>query len=175
MDRRKILIEKSQSFYDSLDSDELNLEMAENIENMSVLKEIIMVKAREEYREKRERNKILHFFQPANSIEVKPKAVYVFGSVAWYIAYKSGYVSKQSIFYFIVALNLIFYYKRDQMCVKQKEYENYKKMNELYHRIVKLKMKSFGFENILYKSFGIKLENFENVNKLDYIKYEYLY
>lgn len=175
MDRRKILLEKSQTFYDSLNSDELNLEIAKNLENIHELRELIMMKAREDFKKKQEQNNVFYFFKPANSIDFKPKSVYIFGFVAWYLAYKSGYLSQQSILYFIVGLNLLYYWKRQQLCISQKEYEDYKKINELYHHIVKLKMKSFKIENILNKSRGIKFEDFQNVNKLEYIKFEYLY
>ena len=51
MDRRKISIEKNKSFLETLNSDDLNLELAANIENMLNLRELIKMKARQVYQE----------------------------------------------------------------------------------------------------------------------------
>jgi hypothetical protein len=175
MDKRKILAEKAQTFYNTLNSDELNLELAENLENIYGLREIIKLKARETFEEKKETNRILTFFQPAKSIDDKPKYVYIFAGVGWVVLYKMGIASKFSIVYVYVFLNLVFHWRRQKYCEQQKEFADYKKVNELYHHIINLKKKSYGMETIISRTFNINFNDFANSNKLDYIKFEYLY
>jgi hypothetical protein len=175
MDKRKILAEKAQSFYDTLNSDELNLELAENIENINGLKEIIKLKARETFEQNKDKNRVFTFFQPARSIDDKPKYLYIIAGVGWLILYRMGVASKFSIVYVIVMLNLAFHWRRQKYCEMQTEFADYKKVNELYHHIINLKKKSYGMEAIISKTFHINFNDFAHSNKFDYIKFEYLY
>ena len=58
MDRRKILIEKENTIYETLNSDDLNLELAQNIEHIFELKEIIKYKANQTFIESTDNTKI---------------------------------------------------------------------------------------------------------------------
>lgn len=57
MDRRKILREQQNSLYEALNSEELNLELANNIENLLNLKDIILTGAYQSYHETAEKRK----------------------------------------------------------------------------------------------------------------------
>jgi hypothetical protein len=58
MDRRKIQIEKENTIYETLNSEELNLELAQNIEHLFELKEIIKYKANQTFIETAEKNNL---------------------------------------------------------------------------------------------------------------------
>lgn len=93
MDRRKIYLEKEKTLYETLNTDELNLEIAKNIEIMLDLKEIIDVKAQQLYKESRERNKIFTFSRHSESLDDKPKLLYVIACFAWLMAYRRGCIN----------------------------------------------------------------------------------
>jgi hypothetical protein len=174
MDRRKISIEKNKSFYETLNSDELNLELAANIENMLNLREIIKMKAREDYQQIRERKKIFTFHKSHQSLDDNPRSIYVISLTLWFLLYRVNAVSKLSLLFMIFGLNFYYNLKRQYYCKIQKEYKDYKRLNDNYHQILKLKRKSMTMENFLLRIFGT---NFTKSSKLGekYLKYEYLY
>jgi|LauGreDrversion4_2_1035121.scaffolds.fasta_scaffold1045634_1 hypothetical protein len=57
MDRRKLLDNKALKLNDILQSEDLNLEIANNIENILELKSVIRMKATENYARELEKNR----------------------------------------------------------------------------------------------------------------------
>jgi hypothetical protein len=175
MDKRKIIVEKGNTFYDTLNSDDLNLEIANNLENIFSLREIIKMKARQMYLDNKETKRVITFFQPAKSLDDNPKYIYIFGAVGWVILFRAGLVPKYSLLFLFIGLNFFFNWKRQRYCKAQKEYEDFKKINDLYHHIVYLKKKSMTTEYFLSKAFKVDYNNFLEKDKFNYVKYEYLY
>ena len=175
MDKRKIIVEKGKSFYEYLNSDDLNLELANNVENLLTLREVIKMKARQTFEETKEKNRVFTFFQPAKSLDDSPKWVYIFSGVCWVILYKAGAVPKFSFLVLFLGLNFFYNWKRQKYCKIQKEYADYKKMNDLYHHIIYLKKKSMTLETFLNKTFKVDFNKFPNEEELKLIKFEYLY
>lgn len=174
MDRRKISIEKNKSFYESLNSDDLNLELAGNIENMLNLRELIKMKARQEYQERREKSRIFTFHKAHQSLDDNPRAIYVISLTLWFLLYRVNAVSKLSLMFLIFGLNFYYNMKRQYYCKIQKEYKDYKRLNDNYHQILKLKRKSINMENFLMRTLGADYTKYaKNGEKL--LKYEYLY
>ncbi len=174
MDRRKISIEKNKSFLETLNSDDLNLELAANIENMLNLRELIKMKARQVYQERREKSKIFTFHKSHQSLDDNPRSIYVISLTVWFLMYRVNAVSKLSLLFLIFGLNFYYNLKRQYYCKIQKEYKDYKRLNENYHQILKLKRKSMNLENLLKKTLGADYVKF-NENGEKYLKYEYLY
>lgn len=175
MDKRQILAEKGNTFYESLNSDDLNLELANNLENIFSLREVIKMKARHMYEENKESSRVLTFFQPAKSLEDNPKYIYIFAGVGWVILYKAGLVPKFSIIFIYIGLNFFFNWKRQRYCKIQKEYEDYKKINDLYHHIIYLRKKSMSVENILSRTFRVDYNKWVHEDPYKYMRYEYLF
>jgi hypothetical protein len=171
MDRRKISIEKHKSFFDTLNSDELNLELAANIENMLNLREIIKMKARQTFDERREKNKIFTFYKAHQSLEDNPKTIYVVSLVLWMLLYRTNMVSKVSLVFLVFGLNFYFNLRRQHYCKIQGEYKDYKRLNDNYHQIVKLKRKSMNVENLIERMFTAKFDKVDS----QIVKYEYLF
>lgn len=174
MDRRKIVVEKGKTFYESLNSDELNLEIANNLENLLDLREIIKMKARQTYDERKESGKTFTFFKSADNLESNPKYAYIFSLVSWWILFKAQKVSKVSLLFVLFGISIYYNLKRQNYCKLQKEYEDYKKLNDVYHQIVRLKKKSITLETFIYKTMHVDYSKFEKENKFNFVKYEYL-
>ncbi len=88
MDRRKILEEKEKTIYETLNSDDLNLELAQNIEHLLELKEIIKFKANQSFVETNEKNKSFTIFSRTISLEDKPRSWYIISFFVWWFLYK---------------------------------------------------------------------------------------
>ena len=88
MDRRKILIEKENTIYDTLNSEDLNLELAQNIEHLFALKEIIKYKANQTFMETTEKNKSITIFSRTVSLEDKPRSWYIISFFLWFFLYR---------------------------------------------------------------------------------------
>jgi hypothetical protein len=174
MDRRKISVEKNKSFYESLNTDELNLELAANLEHMLNLREIIKMKARQDYLERREKSKIFTFHKSHQSLDDNPRAIYVISLTLWFLLYRVNAVSKLSLLFMIFGLNFYYNLKRQYYCKIQKEYKDYKRLNDNYHQIIRLKRKSMNTENFLYRILGAQYTNSSKLND-KYLKYEYLF
>jgi hypothetical protein len=174
MDRRKIKVEKDRSFFEALNSDELNLELADNIESLFNLREIIKMKARQTFDENREKSRIFTFFKSHQSLEDNPKTIYVFSITLWALFYRVGAVSKVSLLFVIFGLNLWYNIKRQYYCKIQKEYTDYKRLNDNYHQIVKLKKKAMSMERFLERTMGADYNKYLDIPN-HYLKYEYLY
>jgi hypothetical protein len=88
MDRRKILIEKENTIFDTLNSEEINLELAQNIENLAELREIIKFKANQSFMENTEKSKSFTIFSRTSTLEDKPRSWYIVSFVLWFMLYR---------------------------------------------------------------------------------------
>lgn len=88
MDRRKILIEKDNTIYDTLNSEDLNLELAQNIEHLFELKEIIKYKANQTFMESSEKTKSFTIFSRTVTLEDKPRSWYIISFFLWFFMYR---------------------------------------------------------------------------------------
>ncbi len=92
MDRRKIYIEQentnSNTIYDTLSSEDINLELAQNIENLFELREIIKFKANQSFMEKSEKTKAFTIFSSTSTLEDRPRSWYLITFVIWFMAYR---------------------------------------------------------------------------------------
>jgi hypothetical protein len=174
MDKRKIVVEKGRTFYESLNSDELNLEIANNLENLFELRELVKLKARQSFDERKNQAKFLNFFKSAKSFESNPKYAYSIPVILWLIVYQVRGLPKVSFLFMIFGINIFYDLKRQNYCRLQEEFIEYKKLNDAYHQIIKLKKRSMKFDQFLYRTFGIDYYLFPDENKLKYIKFEYL-
>jgi hypothetical protein len=107
MDRRKIYLDQQQTFYESLNNKDLNLEIAKNIELMVDLKEVIRMKAIQSYDEGRENSKVLTISHSHSSLDDKPKLIYILFFVSWFMLYRRQMVGKLSFLWGIVGLGII--------------------------------------------------------------------
>lgn len=175
MDRRKIEVEKGKVLYDALGSDELNLELANNLENLFELREVVKMKARQHFQEQQDKKRIFTFVKGADSLETTPKFAYTFTLVGWFILYQTKRVNKMSLLYALFSISIFYNMRRQKYCKLQKEYTEYEKLNKIYHQIVVLKKRSMTLETFLFKTFGVDFNKFPSNEKFKYIKYEYLY
>jgi hypothetical protein len=107
MDRRKICLDRQHTFYENLNNKELNLEIAKNIELITDLKEIIRVKAMQTYEDAREQRKIFTISSNKESLDDKPKMVYIFFLAGWFLLYRRGVVDKLSFLWGLTGLTII--------------------------------------------------------------------
>ena len=90
MDRRQLELGKDNYLFNALNSDDLNLELANNIEIMTELRELIKVKAVQSYSEQNENKRIFTMFSHQKHLEDNPRAIYILGFVVWFLAFKKG-------------------------------------------------------------------------------------
>lgn len=88
MDRRKILVEQENTIFDTLNCDEINLELAQNIENLYELREIIKFKANQSFMENSEKSKSFTIFSRTATLEDKPRSWYIISFVVWFMCYR---------------------------------------------------------------------------------------
>jgi hypothetical protein len=90
MDRRKIYIEQenTNTIFDTLSSEDINLELAQNIENLFELREIIKFKANQSFMEKSEKSKSFTIFSSTATLEDRPRSWYLITFVLWFMAYR---------------------------------------------------------------------------------------
>lgn len=100
MDRRKILIEKENTIYETLNSEDINLELAQNIEYLHELKEIIKYKANQSFVEANEKNKAFTIFSRTITLEDKPRSWYIISFFVWFFMYRR----KSKIFFLFICL-----------------------------------------------------------------------
>lgn len=173
MDRRKIKIDTQSTIFDSLDSDEVNLELAQNIETMIELKDIIKSKAVQSFEEQANKDRILTFFKSQQHLEDNPRSVYVLGTVGWLLMYRIGAASKSSLLWFYFCISIYYNYKRQSYCKMQPEYPLYKHLNDNFRRVVELKKRSMGIELFIKRSLGVEYNKLDE--NLKFIKYENLF
>jgi hypothetical protein len=173
MDRRKIYLENQQTFYESLNNRDLNLEIAKNIEHLTDMREVIRIKAIQTYEEARENRKIFTISTNKESLDDKPKLIYIIFLAGWYLLYRRGLVNKISFLWGLCGLSIVLNLRRQYYCKMQKEYEDYVKLNENLKKVITMKKKSFTSEILLNKLFGIKYTGLKDDLKI--IKYEYLF
>lgn len=90
MDRRQFEFQSDDTLYEALNTNELNLELANNIEIMTELRDVIKAKAVQSYEEQNENKRIFTIFSHQKHLEDNPRAVYVIGFVVWLLAFKKG-------------------------------------------------------------------------------------
>jgi hypothetical protein len=106
MDRRKIYLDNQQTFYNSLNNKDLNLEIAKNIELLVDLKDVIRVKAMQSYEEQKEGNKVFTISTHRSSLEDRPKLVYVLYIAVWWLCYRRQMVNKISFLWGLMGLSI---------------------------------------------------------------------
>lgn len=170
MDRRKIYNETNKTIYDALNTDEINLEIANNLENMSDLKEIIKLKAMQTFEEKKAANRWFTIYKSHEGLEDNPRFVYVVGIAIWYIGKRNGFLSNLSLVYIILGVSIYCNMKRERYCTKQEEYSDFNRLNENLRRILKIKRNTMGYEAMINKRFGVEY-NFEHINNSNEYKF----
>ena len=107
MDRRKIYLDKQETFYDTMNAKELNLEIAKNIELVVDLKEIIKMKAFQTYEEKKENKKIFTLSTKNSNLDDRPKLLYIVSFLVWFIMYRNKILGKLSLIWGGMTLTVI--------------------------------------------------------------------
>ncbi len=110
MDRRKLYVDKQETFYNTLNSKELNLEIAKNIELLVDMKDLLRVKAIQSYDENKQNSKVFTISTKNSSLEEHPKLLTIVSVLAWFMLYRRRMVGKLSLLWgglaFTVLLNL---------------------------------------------------------------------
>ena len=107
MDRRKIYLDKQETFYDTMNTNDLNLEIAKNIELIVDMKEIIKMKAFQSYEEKKENKKVLTLSTKNTSLDDRPKLLYIVSFLVWFIMYRNKTLGKLSLLWGGLTLSVL--------------------------------------------------------------------
>ena len=75
------------------------------------MREIIKMKARQTYDERKENGKVLTFMKSADSLESNPKFAYTISIVVWWILYKSRKVPKVSLLFVLFGISIFYNFR----------------------------------------------------------------
>jgi hypothetical protein len=153
MDARLSTSDANKIVKESLNSKNLNLELANNIENIQEIKELIKIGAAATYKQEYEKRRI-KFGVPCE-IDEFPKHIYLYTALVWWILFTKFSVSKYTFFLSIFAVKLIWNLRRLRSCVKQEEYQDFIKLQKSLYKVVEMKKKSLTTDEIL-KALGYK-------------------
>ncbi len=132
---------------ETLNSKSINLELANNIENIEELRELIKIGAAATYKQEYERRRI-KFGVPCE-IDEFPKHIYLYTALFWWVAYIKMNFSKYTFFVSIFMIKFIWNLKRSNACKIQEGYKDYLNLQNSLRNIVEMKKKLMTRDEIL--------------------------
>lgn len=117
MDIRKVLTSTEENFSSNLTKQELNLDIAQNIENMINLEDLIKTKANITYKQNLERNQFWTIFSTQQNLTDKPKTVLVVSLVGWVILWRKNIASKIHLVYVLFLVGIYANYSKDRFYI----------------------------------------------------------
>lgn len=154
MDIRTTTIEKKELVNESIDTRQMSLEIANNIETMKDLKDIIYSQAANEFRVNSEKNR---FYSYGRNYEIddNPGYIYIMGLMMWGLVVNNRNLPISSFVVVFAIIHQVLNYRRELICRSQPDYKDFKKLEKSLDEIYNLRRKNTSFKEKynIYKTF----------------------
>lgn len=165
MDKKAIILDKQESLKKSLNTKNLNLEIAQNIENTLELSKIIKSKANANFLEKVNKGYLSSILKKPNNIDGVYKLNFYIIMGLWYLLYRNGYAGLTTLFVVYMSYRIYKLHEKESYSKLTPEYKDYIKSNESLNEVIKMKINMYNTNDIYNIIIG---SNKDNIN-MDYL------